>query len=66
MLEENFRRAMLLSGGSFTSFVTRPVSGTLLALFALFFIWQAVAVLVDSRRAALRSSSAASHSLTQN
>jgi putative tricarboxylic transport membrane protein len=57
MLEENFRRAMLLSRGSFTTFATRPVSGTLLALIALFFIWQAVSVLVSSRRSALRSNS---------
>ena len=57
MLEENFRRAMLLSRGSFTTFATRPVSGTLLALIALFFMWQAVSVLVSSRRSALRSNS---------
>ena len=57
MLEENFRRAMLLSGGSFTGFVTRPVSGTLLALIGLFVIWQVVSVFVSSRRAALELSS---------
>ena len=57
MLEENFRRAMLLSGGSFTSFITRPVSGTLLALIGLFVIWQVVSVFVSSRRAALQLSS---------
>ena len=57
MLEENFRRAMLLSRGSFTTFATRPLSGTLLALIALFFVWQAVSVLVSSRRSALSSNS---------
>jgi putative tricarboxylic transport membrane protein len=57
MLEENFRRAMLLSGGSFRGFVTRPVSGTLLALIGLFVIWQVVSVFVGSRRAALRLTS---------
>jgi putative tricarboxylic transport membrane protein len=57
MLEENFRRAMLLSNGSFTGFVTRPVSGTLLALIGLFVIWQVVSVFVGSRRAALRLTS---------
>jgi TctA family transporter len=57
MLEENFRRAMLLSAGSFTGFVTRPVSGTLLALIGLFVIWQVVSVFVSSRRAALQLSS---------
>ena len=40
MLEENFRRSLLLSRGSFTIFVTRPISGTLLALIAAFVIWQ--------------------------
>jgi len=57
MLEENFRRAMLLSNGSFTGFVTRPVSGTLLALIGLFVIWQVISVFVSSRRAALELSS---------
>ncbi len=43
MLEENFRRAMLLSRGSFSIFVTRPISGTLLALIAGFIVWQLIA-----------------------
>jgi len=42
MLEENFRRAMLLSRGSFGTFVQRPISGTLLALIAVFIIWQMI------------------------
>jgi len=40
MLEENFRRSLLLSRGSFSIFATRPISGTLLALIALFVLWQ--------------------------
>ena len=40
MLEENFRRAMLLSRGSFGVFVTRPISCTLFALMAAFILWQ--------------------------
>jgi putative tricarboxylic transport membrane protein len=32
MLEENFRRAMLLSGGDPMVFVQRPISATLLAV----------------------------------
>ena len=40
MLEENFRRALLLSRGSFGTFVTRPISGTLVALIAVFVAWQ--------------------------
>jgi len=43
MLEENFRRQLLLSRGDFTSFLTRPISGTLIALIALFVIWQVTA-----------------------
>jgi TctA family transporter len=35
MLEENFRRAMILSRGSFSIFVTHPISATVLALIAL-------------------------------
>lgn len=35
MLEENFRRAMLISGGDAGVFVTRPLSMTLLALAAV-------------------------------
>ena len=34
LLEENLRRAMILSRGDFSTFVTRPISATLLALAA--------------------------------
>lgn len=37
MMEENFRRALLLARGDFTTFVTRPLSASLLA-FALFLV----------------------------
>ena len=43
MLEENFRRALLLSRGSFAAFFTRPISGTLLALIGIFVAWQIAA-----------------------
>jgi TctA family transporter len=43
MLEENFRRALLLSRGSFATFVTRPISGTLLGVIALVIVWQLAA-----------------------
>lgn len=43
MLEENFRRAMLLSRGSFSVFVNRPISGTLLAIIGALLLWQVVA-----------------------
>lgn len=42
MLEENFRRTMLVSRGSFSVFVHKPISAALLALIALFFIWQLI------------------------
>jgi len=32
MMEENFRRALLLSRGDYTTFVTRPLSLTLLLM----------------------------------
>jgi TctA family transporter len=50
MLEENFRRAMLLSRGSFGVFVTRPISGTLVGLIALFIAWQLVAFWLSVRK----------------
>ena len=40
MLEENFRRSMLLSRGSFSVFVTRPIAGTLLAMIFGLVAWQ--------------------------
>ena len=52
MLEENFRRALLISRGSFGIFVTRPISGTLLAIIAAFVAWQVVAFVVQSRKGA--------------
>ncbi|MFD4839793.1 tripartite tricarboxylate transporter permease [Achromobacter sp. NPDC058515] len=38
MMEENFRRALLLSRGEFTTFVTRPLSATLLALATILLV----------------------------
>jgi len=42
MLEENFRRAMLISRGSFAPFVTRPISATLLGVITVIALWQLV------------------------
>jgi putative tricarboxylic transport membrane protein len=50
MLEEYFRRQMLLSRGSFSAFFTRPISGTLLTLIAIFLIWQMVAFFLKVRK----------------
>src|SRR5437762_9440290 len=52
MLEENFRRALLLSRGSFTSFVTRPIAGTLVGLIAVLVLWNIVSFLLQRRKAA--------------
>jgi TctA family transporter len=38
LLEENFRRAMLLSGGDPTVFIRRPISATLLAVSAILLV----------------------------
>lgn len=35
LLESSMRQALMLSGGSFAIFVTRPISGTILAIFAI-------------------------------
>ena len=50
MLEEYFRRALLLSRGNFGTFFTRPISGTLLALIGIFVAWQLIAFFLDSRK----------------
>jgi putative tricarboxylic transport membrane protein len=50
MLEENFRRAMLLSRGTFGVFVSRPISGTLLGVIATLVIWQVVAFILKYRK----------------
>ena len=42
MLEENFRRAMLLTRGSFLEMADRPIAGTLFALVGIFIAWQLV------------------------
>ncbi|WP_137388514.1 tripartite tricarboxylate transporter permease [Rhodoligotrophos defluvii] len=45
MLEENFRRSLLLSGGDLSVFVTRPVSAGLLGLSLVAIIWALVSAL---------------------
>jgi TctA family transporter len=52
MLEENFRRALLISRGNFSVFITHPISGSLLALIALFIVWQVLAFYFQSRKVA--------------
>jgi len=50
MLEEYFRRALLLSRGSFYTFVSRPISGSLLALIAIFIVWQLTSFYFELRK----------------
>jgi len=50
MLEEYFRRALLLSRGNFGTFFTRPISGTLMALIGIFVAWQLIAFFLESRK----------------
>ena len=50
MLEENFRRAMLLSRGSFAVFATRPISATLLSMIGALVIWQVISLLRQLRK----------------
>jgi TctA family transporter len=50
MLEEYFRRALTISRGDFSAFLYRPISGTLLALIAVFILWQVIAFFASQRR----------------
>ena len=50
MLEENFRRAMLLSRGHFGVFFQRPISATLLSLVFAFIGWQILAFFLQRWR----------------
>ncbi|MDB5947032.1 MAG: protein of unknown function transrane, partial [Ramlibacter sp.] len=50
MLEENFRRALLLSRGSYNAYFTRPISGTLLGVIGVFIVWQVTAFLLQARK----------------
>ena len=55
MLEEYFRRAMLISRGSLLVFITRPISATLISLIALFVVWQVAAFFLQLRKAKARA-----------
>lgn len=51
MIEENFRRAMLFSRGDYATFVTQPVSATLLGLAVLLFLWSVIGPVRKSLKA---------------
>ena len=50
MLEENFRRAMLISRGSFAPFVTHPISAVLVGFISLFFAWQLISFFLEQKK----------------
>lgn len=45
LLEQNLRRAMLISGGDYTQLLTHPISGTLLALSVVVLLYGVVSTL---------------------
>jgi TctA family transporter len=49
MVEENLRRAMQLYRGDLTEILTRPISGTVLALTLLVLLWTAWTMIRDRR-----------------
>ena len=49
MMEENFRRAMLISRGDLMVFLERPVSATFFALIALFVCWSIYSAVKQKR-----------------
>ena len=50
MLEEYFRRQLLIGRGNIGSFFMHPISGTLLSIIGLFIVWQVVAFFLKSRQ----------------
>jgi TctA family transporter len=54
MIEENFRRAMVLSKGDFSVFITRPISAVLLAVTAVLIIVVALPAIRNKREEAFQ------------
>ena len=52
MIEGSMRQSLLMSGGNFLIFVTRPISLTIVAVFALFVVGQAVFAIRRAKRSA--------------
>lgn len=57
LIENSLRQSLLMSGGSMSIFVTRPISGALIALFVVLTIGQVVSSV--RRRGAVKNSAAA-------
>jgi TctA family transporter len=56
LMEEHFRRAMLLSRGDFLTFFERPISGSIMALTVALIVWMTVSSLrANRKRSALRA-----------
>ena len=51
MMEIQFRRTLIFSGGDFAAFVNRPISVVLLALSAALLVWTVWSTLAGGRRA---------------
>lgn len=45
IIEENFRRALVISGGSYSIFVTRPASAVMVAVLAFVILWSVIKAL---------------------
>ncbi len=58
LMEENLRRALLLSRGDPTVFVTRPLSGTLLALAGILLVIVALPMIRKKREEAFHTEEA--------
>lgn len=50
LMEENLRRALLISRGQMSTFIERPISATLLALSAALILWSVVSSFRRSNR----------------
>ncbi|MCO6391040.1 tripartite tricarboxylate transporter permease [Aliihoeflea aestuarii] len=50
MMEEHFRRAMLLSRGNFSTFIDRPISAVVMALTAMLLVWGVWSALKQRKR----------------
>ncbi|KDE41169.1 Tricarboxylate transport membrane protein TctA [Nitrincola lacisaponensis] len=50
MMEEHFRRALLLARGDITVFISRPISASLLAVAALIISWAIVSYCINARK----------------
>lgn len=55
MLESNLRRALVMSGGSYAVFVTRPITLVLLLLILVVFLYPVVKSMIQKRRTAVQS-----------